>query len=138
MIRATPNGHAFEYADGTPYFLLGDTWWATFFQDPRFQEYNVAPNYVTASAGQDSAYVHDCDHWRALRSPRGARLHLVPIPGCGRCRCLFKDTRFVESSWPADYSGFLRSDALHPSAVTRSEAPPTSIPAVVPPANARS
>ena len=29
MIRATANGHAFEYADGTPYFLLGDTWWAT-------------------------------------------------------------------------------------------------------------
>jgi len=30
----------------------GDTWRATFFQDPRFKEYNVAPNYVTASAGQ--------------------------------------------------------------------------------------
>ena len=29
MIRATANGHAFEYADGTPFFLLGDTWWAT-------------------------------------------------------------------------------------------------------------
>ena len=28
MIRATPNGHAFEYADGTPFFLMGDTWWA--------------------------------------------------------------------------------------------------------------
>ncbi|MFC1634273.1 hypothetical protein ACFL5Z_05480, partial [Planctomycetota bacterium] len=30
----------------------GETWRATFFQDPRFQQYNVAPNYVTASAGQ--------------------------------------------------------------------------------------
>ena len=30
----------------------GDTWRATFFQDPRFKEYNVAPNYVTASVGQ--------------------------------------------------------------------------------------
>lgn len=29
MVRATPNGHAFEYADGTPFFLVGDTWWAT-------------------------------------------------------------------------------------------------------------
>lgn len=29
MIRATENGHALEYADGTPFFLLGDTWWAT-------------------------------------------------------------------------------------------------------------
>lgn len=29
FIRPTPNGHAFQYADGTPFFLLGDTWWAT-------------------------------------------------------------------------------------------------------------
>jgi len=28
MIRATANGHALEWADRTPYFLLGDTWWA--------------------------------------------------------------------------------------------------------------
>jgi Protein of unknown function (DUF4038)/Domain of unknown function (DUF5060) len=28
FIRATPNGHAFEFADGTPYFLVGDTWYA--------------------------------------------------------------------------------------------------------------
>jgi photosystem II stability/assembly factor-like uncharacterized protein len=30
----------------------GESWRATYFQDPRFQQYNVAPNYVTASAGQ--------------------------------------------------------------------------------------
>ncbi len=29
MIKQSANGHAFEYADGTPFFLLGDTWWAT-------------------------------------------------------------------------------------------------------------
>ncbi len=28
FIRATPNHHALEYADGTPYFAIGDTWWA--------------------------------------------------------------------------------------------------------------
>ena len=28
MIRATANGHAMEYADGTPYLMVGDTWWA--------------------------------------------------------------------------------------------------------------
>jgi hypothetical protein len=28
MVRATANGHAFEHADGTPFFLLGDTWWS--------------------------------------------------------------------------------------------------------------
>ena len=27
FIRATANGHALEYADHTPYFLAGDTWW---------------------------------------------------------------------------------------------------------------
>ena len=29
MIEASSNGHAFRYADGTPFFLVGDTWWAT-------------------------------------------------------------------------------------------------------------
>jgi len=29
MVRPSANGHAFQYADKTPYFLLGDTWWAT-------------------------------------------------------------------------------------------------------------
>jgi len=28
FIEATPNGHALQYADGTPFFFLGDTWWA--------------------------------------------------------------------------------------------------------------
>ncbi len=28
FIRPTPNGHALQYADGTPFFFLGDTWWA--------------------------------------------------------------------------------------------------------------
>ena len=28
FVRATPNGHALQYADGTPFFLLGDTWLA--------------------------------------------------------------------------------------------------------------
>jgi hypothetical protein len=28
MIRATSDGHALQYADGTPFFFLGDTWWA--------------------------------------------------------------------------------------------------------------
>ncbi len=28
FVRATPNGHAFQHADGTPFFLLADTWWS--------------------------------------------------------------------------------------------------------------
>jgi len=30
----------------------GETWHATYFQDPRFQQFNVAHDYVTASTGQ--------------------------------------------------------------------------------------
>ncbi len=29
LLRPTTNGHAFEQADGTPFFMLGDTWWST-------------------------------------------------------------------------------------------------------------
>ena len=28
FLRSTPNGHALQYADGTPFFLTGDTWLA--------------------------------------------------------------------------------------------------------------
>jgi hypothetical protein len=28
MIGATPDGRGLQYADGTPFFLLGDTWWS--------------------------------------------------------------------------------------------------------------
>lgn len=28
IIEATANGHAMQYADGTPYIMVGDTWWA--------------------------------------------------------------------------------------------------------------
>ena len=28
MIRATPNGHALEFADGTPFLAIGDTWYS--------------------------------------------------------------------------------------------------------------
>jgi hypothetical protein len=27
LLRATPNQHALEHADGTPFFAIGDTWW---------------------------------------------------------------------------------------------------------------
>lgn len=28
FVQATPNGHALQYADGSPYFMVGDTWLA--------------------------------------------------------------------------------------------------------------
>ena len=38
FLRATPNHHALEYADGTPYFIIGDTWYAA--GTNRFKWYN--------------------------------------------------------------------------------------------------
>jgi hypothetical protein len=38
FIKPTANGHAFEYADGTPFILLGDTWYAA--ATYRFKWYN--------------------------------------------------------------------------------------------------
>ncbi len=29
FIQPTSNGHAFQYTDGTPFYLLADTWWST-------------------------------------------------------------------------------------------------------------
>ena len=29
FVKTSANGHAFEYADGSPCFILGDTWWST-------------------------------------------------------------------------------------------------------------
>ena len=50
MIRATTNGHAFEYADKTPFFLMGDTWWAT--PTKRFQWYDDdKPRPIARGAG---------------------------------------------------------------------------------------
>jgi len=44
MVKVSANGHAFEYADGTPYFLLGDTWWPTgTFRFPWFEDDRERP-----------------------------------------------------------------------------------------------
>jgi hypothetical protein len=44
MIKASANGHAFEYADGTPFFLVGDTWWATpTFRYPWYNDNKARP-----------------------------------------------------------------------------------------------
>lgn len=46
MPRPTPNGHALQYADGTPCFLLGDTWWATpTFRFPWVEQARSGPPY---------------------------------------------------------------------------------------------
>ncbi len=50
MIRPSGNGHAMQYADGTPFFLLGDTWWAT--PTFRFRWYDDdAPRSLGPTAG---------------------------------------------------------------------------------------
>ena len=50
MIRATANGHAFEFADGTPFFLLGDTWWSTGTFSDRWH-YDDKPREIGPNAG---------------------------------------------------------------------------------------
>ena len=50
FLRATANGHAFQHADGTPFFLVGDTWWATpTFRYPWFE--GDAPRPLGPKAG---------------------------------------------------------------------------------------
>ena len=46
FIRATPNGHALQYADGTPFFLVGDTWLAGSTWRLPFRNAATSKNYV--------------------------------------------------------------------------------------------
>ncbi|MCF7973868.1 MAG: DUF4038 domain-containing protein, partial [Phycisphaerae bacterium] len=50
-VRATANGHAFEYADGTPFFMLGDTWWSI----PTFR-YRWYEDDTSRSIGPDMGF----------------------------------------------------------------------------------
>jgi len=43
----------------------GETWHATYFQDPRFKDYNVAPDWVTASCGKSSKGAKHPLEWRS-------------------------------------------------------------------------
>lgn len=46
FIRATENGHALQYADGTPFFLVGDTWLAATTWRLPFRNAPATENYV--------------------------------------------------------------------------------------------
>lgn len=46
FVRASKSGHAFSYADGTPFFMMGETWWpASTFRCP-FKGTEPAPDYI--------------------------------------------------------------------------------------------
>jgi len=45
FIRPTPNGHALQYADSTPFFMLGDTWLAGATWRLPFRNASPADNY---------------------------------------------------------------------------------------------
>ncbi len=49
FVRASANGHALQYADGSPFFLLGDTWLAASTWRLPFRGVRPAPDYVPAS-----------------------------------------------------------------------------------------
>ena len=46
FVRATPNGHALQYADGTPFFLVGDTWLAASTWRLPFKGARAAADYI--------------------------------------------------------------------------------------------
>jgi hypothetical protein len=48
FVRASANGHALRYADGTPFFLLGDTWLAASTWRLPFKGARAADDYVPA------------------------------------------------------------------------------------------
>jgi hypothetical protein len=48
FIRANANGHALQYADGTPFFLTGDTWLAASTWRLPFKGARAAENYAPA------------------------------------------------------------------------------------------
>jgi hypothetical protein len=48
FVHATPNGHALQYADGTPFFLVGDTWLAGTTWRLPFRNAPVSDEYVPA------------------------------------------------------------------------------------------
>jgi hypothetical protein len=49
FVRASESGHALDYADGTPFFLLGDTWLAASTWRLPFKGATPAPDYLPAS-----------------------------------------------------------------------------------------
>jgi hypothetical protein len=58
FVKSTKNGRALEYADGTPFFMLGDTWWAA--STWRFPLKGIVPddNYVPAEGISFEEAVH--------------------------------------------------------------------------------
>ncbi len=51
FLRPSANGHAFCWADGTPYLMLGDTWWAT-----PTTRYPMKDPDVPGAAGPDMSF----------------------------------------------------------------------------------
>ena len=101
FIRATPNGHALEYADGTPYLILGDTLWSIgTWRYPWF--YDETPRPIGPKAGFKD-YVR-------LRESQGYNLVTVmaAFPGWGQDRYPFgvkikEGDRAIQirGAWPA-------------------------------------
>jgi len=46
FVQATPNGHALQYTDGTPFFLIGDTWLGGATWRLPFRNASTSNNYI--------------------------------------------------------------------------------------------
>ena len=62
MVRASADGRGLEYADGTPYFLIGDTWWSL----PSFR-FPLAKDGTSKPVGPDATL----NDYVALRKAQG-------------------------------------------------------------------
>lgn len=57
FLQPTPNGHAFQYADGTRHYYLADTWWATpTFRYPWADDQQPKPEWAEMSFQEMVAY----------------------------------------------------------------------------------
>jgi hypothetical protein len=82
IIRATANGHALEYADGTPFFLIGDTHWSAFSFRYPYKGVEPAPDYVPSA---DIGY-EETIQWLKKERMRDLILraiNILPEPICG-------------------------------------------------------
>ena len=58
FLKRTSNGRALEYTDGTPFFMLGDTWWAASTWRFPYKKITPAENYIPAEGISFEEAVH--------------------------------------------------------------------------------
>jgi hypothetical protein len=96
MICSSDNGHAFRYADGTPYFLVGDTWWAT----PTFR-FRWHDDDAIREMGPEAGFKEFVDYRR--KQEYNCVAILAALPNWGNddkpARLIAEDGTIIRSGW---------------------------------------